>query len=275
MSRFTPAFFACPLTLALPWGLAVVALVACGQAKPGEATKTAQSEVEASRPWPSAPSEHVEPSDAGAELPIADAELTRTEAQPAACDPNAAPSALAAAAFEGDVEAARLLIVAAEQAASTPPHCAMTPLMMALSPYPEPPGAPPSETRARRAGKRDAAGLFLTRCFDVSGSDAHGSTALHVAMRAPGPEHKLTRLVQRMLTCGAAPDPQTDEGVTPLMLAVEAKRKKLAEVLLEGGADVHIQSKAGKSALQIAEETGDRTLIKLLRTPLVRDAGVD
>jgi len=273
MSRFTRALAAGLLRPALfcstLWVMAI-ALVACGQAKPGESTKTAQSEVEASRPRPA--SARSEPSDAGAALAIG-AEPPNAEVPPAACDPRALPSPLAQAAFEGDVEGARRLIVAAEQDASRPPHCAMTPLMMALSPFPEEPDATPSEARMRRAGKHDAAGLFLTRCFDVAGTDAHGLTALHVAMRAPDPEHKLTRLVQRMFACGAPPDPQTDEGVTPLMLAVEAKRKKLAEVLLEGGADVNLRSHAGKSALQLAEDSRDRTLIKLLRTPVVRDAG--
>jgi ankyrin repeat protein len=57
------------------------------------------------------------------------------------------------------------------------------------------------------------------------------------------------------------------------MLAVQAKRKKLARELIEAGADVNRASQAGDSALSLAESTHDRDWVKLLRKGPTRDAG--
>jgi ankyrin repeat protein len=177
------------------------------------------------------------------------------------------------AAFMGDAERARVLVVAAEQDASAQIGCTATPLMMAISAYSEEPGTPASEARLRTRGKLDAAGLLLARCFDIGGVDARGKSALHAAVAAPYPDHVVTRLVERMLECGVSPDLKTHEGVTPLMLAVAAKRKGLVRTFLEGGADVHAQSEAGDSALSIAEKNHDRDLLAVLRKPPSRDGG--
>jgi hypothetical protein len=178
------------------------------------------------------------------------------------------------AAFAGELETARLLIVGEELDASTRSTCAKSPLMMAILPYPEAPDTPPADARARRLEKLDAAGLFLTRCFQIGAADQQGRTALHVAVEAREPDHRVNRLIKRMLECGVSPDPQTNEGVTPLMLAVQAKRTGVARLLLEEGADLNLPSNAGKTALQLAEESGDRTLPVTLRKIRRRDAGL-
>jgi ankyrin repeat protein len=146
--------------------------------------------------------------------------------------------------------------------------------MMALMPYTDEPGVTPQERRRRRLDKLDAAGLFLTRCFEVGRADEHGMTALHVAVTAPDPERIVTRLITRMLECGVTPDPKNAEGVTPLMLAVQAKRKALAKFLVEAGADLNAQSKAGDTPLTLAENSKDRELVKTLRKAVPTDAGL-
>jgi Ankyrin repeats (3 copies) len=246
------------------WLFAIALLSACGQPKPSESAQSARADVAAP---------HVEPLPR-AEQSEAKRELgdSATSAEPG-CDGGAALSPLAQAAFEGEAELARVLVVDAERDASTTSGCEATPLMMAIAPYTEEPGTERSEVRARTQGKLDAAGLFLARCFNVTGKDASGTSALHVAARAPYPEHVVTRLVQRMLECGAQPDVQTNDGVTPLMLAVQAKRKKLAHELIEAGADVNLASQAGDSALSLAESMHDKDLVKLLRKGPTRDAG--
>ena len=247
------------------WPAALCVWFACAQTKPHESAQTAQNKL---APAPSAPTPRVEPIEAGATPASADAS---SAAQ--ACEEAGSPSPLALAAFEGDAERARVLVVQAEQDASAPAGCAATPLMMAISAYSEAPGTPPSEARARTRGKLDAAGLFLARCFDIAGTDAQGTSALHAAVAAPYPDHVVTRLVERMLECGVSPDLKTKQGVTPLMLAVAAKRKGLVKTFLEGGADVHAQSDAGDTPLSIAETKRDRDLLSLLKKPPSRDGG--
>jgi hypothetical protein len=245
--------------------LPLTVLFACSQATPREAPQTAAAEAEAARAQPV--TQTVE--DAATEA--ADDDAATTEASP--CDPNEPPSLLAQKAFEGDVEGARSLIVGEELDASTRSSCAKTPLMMALLPYPEEPGTSATEARYRRSDKLDAAGLFLTRCFNVAGADANGVTALHVAVEAPDREHKLVRLIERMFMCGAPVDPRTNEGATPLLLAVQKKKKAMIDALLGAGADPNVQTNGGLSALMVAELSGDKKLVALLKKPPVRDAG--
>lgn len=242
------------------WPLSLLVCIACGQAQPRDSAQAVHSK---SAPAPERPV--VEPMDTDAAAPAS--------AAPGSCDGGEAASALALAAFAGDAERARVLVVAAEQDASAQNGCTATPLMMAISRYDEEPGTPASEARVRTRGKLDAAGLLLARCFDIGGVDAQGMSALHAAVAAPYPDHVVTRLVERMLECGVSPDLKTHEGVTPLMMAVAAKRKGLVRTFLEGGADVHAQSDAGDSALSIAEKNHDRDLLAVLRKPTSRDGG--
>jgi hypothetical protein len=245
------------------WSLSLLVWVACGQAQPRDSAQAVHSKSAPARERPV-----VAPMVADAAAPEAP-----VSAAPGSCDGGETLSALAMAAFAGDAERARVLVVAAEQDASAATGCTATPLMMAISRYDEEPGTPASDARVRTRGKLDAAGLLLARCFDIGGIDAQGMSALHAAVAAPYPDHVVTRLVERMLECGVSADLKTHEGVTPLMLAVAAKRKGLVRTFLEGGADVHAQSDAGDSALSIAEKNHDRELLAVLRKPASRDGG--
>jgi hypothetical protein len=245
---------------------AIACAIACGQAKPQQTAQTARNELNADRP------PRVEQLTQGDH----DAQVARAAAEPGAtapCPVEPQYSPLEVAAFEGDIQAARMLVVGEEQEAGTRKACGPTALMLALTPYPEAPGITSREQRERRFDKLDCAGLFLTRCFNVTASDEHGVTALHVAVASREPEHVVTRLMKRMLECGAQPDAKDERGVTPLMLAVEGKRKNIVRFLLEEGADASTLSAAGESALSLAEKLRDRDMLASLKKPRPHDAG--
>lgn len=240
-----------------------IACVACGQVKPQRAAHSASGELHAVDGAPSAA-----PVSGGA-----DAQMAADAAAPVTCSDAAVRTPLELAAFEGNIQNARMLVVAAEQEPARTP-CGPTALMLALMPYPEAPGTPSRDARSRRFDKLDAAGLFLTRCFDVTATDERGLGALHVAATAPDPERIVTRLMKRMLECGAQPDARTDQGVTPLMLAVEAKRTQIVRFLLEEGADPNASASSGETPLGLAEKVQNRELLATLRKAKPRDAGL-
>lgn len=246
---------------------ALACAIACGQAKPQQTAQTARDELNADR----AP--RVEQLTNGSR----DAQVAGSAAEPGAvgpCPSEPQYSPLEVAAFEGDIQAARVLVVAEEQEAGTRKACGPTALMLALTPYPEAAGVTKTEQRERRFDKLDCAGLFLTRCFNVTAADERGVTALHTAVSTPEPEHVLTRLMKRMLECGAQPDVKDAHGFTPLMLAVEAKRKSIVRFLLEEGADASAHAASGESAISLAEQQKDRDLVATLKKPHPRDAGI-
>ena len=238
--------------------------LACGQVTPQRGANSANGELHAHEDG--APSARPG-SPSAATPPSADA------AAPAACNDAAARSPLELAAFEGDIQNARMLVVAAEQEPPRVP-CGPTALMLALMPYPEAPGTPSRDAKNRRFDKLDAAGLFLTRCFNVTAADAHGVGALHAAVTAPDPERIVTRLMKRMLECGVPVDARTDQGVTPLMLAVEAKRPNIVRFLLEEGADANARADSGETPITLAEKARNRELVATLHKTKPRDAGL-
>lgn len=243
-----------------PWALALALVFACGQAKQHEAAASAHA--------------HQPAQDAQAHVAEADAAtLSAGDAAPRRCDPAAGPAPLEAAAFAGDAEKARMLIVTAEQDAAARSVCGPSALSLALTPFPEEPGATAEDRRVRHHGKLDAAGLFLTRCFEVLRPDEQGVTALHVVVTSPHPDRVAARLVRRMLECAPRPDPVTSEGVTPLMLAIREKRRAIVKLLLEAGADVNARSAAGDTPLELAEKSRDREILALMRKAIPYDAG--
>jgi hypothetical protein len=240
-----------------------LACAACGQAKPQRAAHSASGDLHAR-------------DGASSAQPVserADAPMATDAAVPATCSDAAVRSPLERAAFEGDIQNARMLVVAAEQEPARTP-CGPTALMLALMPYPEAPGTPSRDARNRRFDKLDAAGLFLTRCFNVTATDERGLGALHVAVTAPDPERIVTRLMKRMLECGVQPDAKTDQGITPLMLAVEAKRTNIVRFLLEEGADPNLGAASGETPLTLAEKARNRELVATLHKTKPRDAGL-
>jgi len=102
--------------------------------------------------------------------------------------------------------------------------------------------------------------------FDVTSMDHTGFTALHCAAKKTGNE----KTVRMLLKYQADIESVSNTGMTPLMLAVEAKQHKNAEVLLESGADPNaVNKRDGETALHKAVRGGNPYCItSLLGTPL-------
>jgi ankyrin repeat protein len=145
--------------------------------------------------------------------------------------------------------------------------------MKALAPCIVEPGTPPKQEQARRARKRQIVDLLLARGADVAQSDGYGMTALHMAAMADEDEEYLATLIGRLLKLGALPDPATRYGVTPLMLAAERDRSRIAAVLLDAGASPTTKTESGETALSVAHQKGYRSIALLLEAAAKHDAG--
>ena len=130
--------------------------------------------------------------------------------------------------------------------------------------------------------------FLLEKGADPNAADAYGVTALHYAIRRgiagidsvsivfrPYQEipPSMSRLVKALLAHGAKPNAQITKdflpysrspyalqtslvGVTPFLLAAAAADLDLMHVLLDAGADPHIKSKEGATALMFAAGVG-------------------
>ena len=73
-------------------------------------------------------------------------------------------------------------------------------------------------------------------------------------------------LVRLLLEKGASPKTADNEGVTPLMLAVERGNLEVVQLLVQKGADPKARSKAGKTALDLAKDASNAELVKYLQS---------
>lgn len=76
--------------------------------------------------------------------------------------------------------------------------------------------------------------------------------------------------VARLLAEGAEPACETDEGVTPLMVAASSGSEAALKALLEAGAPWHAQDAAGRSAGEYASGGRHRGCVRLLMDWAVR-----
>lgn len=151
---------------------------------------------------------------------------------------------------------------------------------------------------AARHGHTGSARLLIeTKRVNLDLADDHGDTALILAARAGA-----RALVAMLLAAGANPNVRRDadgsyalieavltgrvtvvdvilkatptpkevnaprrDGYTPLMAAVEAGERTIADRLLAAGADPNVETESGLSPLLIAVERGDRPMQELLR----------
>ncbi|MBM3202213.1 MAG: ankyrin repeat domain-containing protein, partial [Chlamydiae bacterium] len=107
---------------------------------------------------------------------------------------------------------------------------------------------------------------FLQSCidrkFNFNGiKDQHGQTLLRELAQRGGME--CLEKIQLLLKNGAqVNEKDSTYGRTPLMHAVEQKRKDVVRVLLVYGADPNLKDNGGRSAINL---TGDNEMKKLLR----------
>jgi hypothetical protein len=103
---------------------------------------------------------------------------------------------------------------------------------------------------------------------------ANGLTALHFACFYG--QHSVVRT---LLACGAQASVRArdESGATPLHHAVSTGQRDIAELLLEGGAEVDLSDHRGHTALHLAAAEGYleivETLLQFGAAPLRRDAG--
>lgn len=102
--------------------------------------------------------------------------------------------------------------------------------------------------------------VLLPARVDKADKDLLGWTALHEAI-SRGRE----REAQLLLTAGLSPDVSFDEGVTPLMVAVETGSTEMVILLLANQAKPYLQDSNGKTAMSRATRIGREDIATLLR----------
>ena len=201
-------------------------------------------------------------------------------------------TALHWAAYQGDVETARLLLAAGARTGVTNRY-GVTPLALAAERGEAPivgalleAGADPNATlpegetvvmAAARAGNVDTLRLLLAHGADVAARESwRGQTAL---MWAAAQNH--ARAVHTLMELGARVDERSDAGWSALLFAVRAGQAGAVDALLSAGADVNdtirplsaeaeaapgrsVGGPAGTSALVIAVTNGHFSLAKHL-----------
>ena len=171
-------------------------------------------------------------------------------------DPNTADrdsTALATAAYMGQIEAAALLIARGADASRTVAGSRLegdgAPLTMAFNPMK---GALDREARSLKI-----AALLLDHGANIDARDRQGRTALHgVAERGQ------LNAVQLLVSRRAAVDLADASGMTPLHLAVKEGHAPVAALLLERGADARARAKDGTTVVDRA--AGDREMEALV-----------
>ncbi|VVM07750.1 ankyrin repeat domain-containing protein [Methylacidimicrobium tartarophylax] len=101
---------------------------------------------------------------------------------------------------------------------------------------------------------------FLKHGVGINTAADTGQTLLHRCAALGYP-----RAAAFLLNQGAGPNVLDRNGMTPLMIAVERRDAGMAKLLLEHGADAHMdKNSAGESAAEMARRLQDPTLMKLL-----------
>ena len=118
------------------------------------------------------------------------------------------------------------------------------------------------------SGQRDLVQLLLSAGADINARGPEERTALIYAIQAEQPEMALFLLEQEGVDLKA----RESHGSTPLVEAVAYNQLKVAEVLLEKGADINAQGPVGRTALHVV---GPQLDIDLFRWLLERGANPD
>jgi ankyrin repeat protein len=153
------------------------------------------------------------------------------------------------------------------------PSCQPTALMMALAPYIVEPGTPERQEKERSQRKLAIAQELVAKCHEVTAVAETGRTALHSAVTAYYPIPVVLRLTRQLIKCGAVVDARTNYGVTPLMMAVIAKRADVVGQLIGAGADPSARALDGESVVELAQRIGQDAIASLLLRVAVKDAG--
>ncbi|CAM9213790.1 unnamed protein product, partial [Chrysoparadoxa australica] len=151
---------------------------------------------------------------------------------------------LMAAAYSGDVELTRLLILSGAELSAEPTRSV---LLVAIA-------APVEELKVHKT-------VSALLWFGVSphAVNGMGCSAVHEAAARGA-----TTVLELLVEAGAAVNAVNAQGLTPLMYALVNGSRPGAKVLLRMGADSSIQDASGTAALALAVELGDLTSIDML-----------
>uniref|UniRef100_A0A8C2IM15 Nuclear factor of kappa light polypeptide gene enhancer in B-cells 1 n=1 Tax=Cyprinus carpio TaxID=7962 RepID=A0A8C2IM15_CYPCA len=106
---------------------------------------------------------------------------------------------------------------------------------------------------------KEAVEALLEAEVDVTLTDRHGNTALHLA--AQQKEDSVLRLLLKYKSVSQLTSIPNTAGLCPLHLAVQANSLSCLRALLDGGADVDVQEiTCGRTALHLATELGNLSL---------------
>lgn len=94
---------------------------------------------------------------------------------------------------------------------------------------------------------------------DLKHNSKHNVSALHYACVLGYQE-----IAELLIESGSELDVITDEGDTPLLLAIEGGSSSVAEVLISGGANIFLTNSQGMTPLHLASQQGDLKIAKQL-----------
>ena len=120
---------------------------------------------------------------------------------------------------------------------------------------------------AARGGFRGIVALLSVHA-DLDARDQRGATALMRAVERPDslikPPRKISHIVKTLLSQGANPDVQDNEGYSALMWAVHWGNTDVVRLLVEAGADMSLTNAKGDTALDLADGKGDIDMVDFL-----------
>ena len=112
--------------------------------------------------------------------------------------------------------------------------------------------------RAAEIGNTEIMKLLLSRGANVSARNIIGETPLIEA-------HRYKEAIEVLLDNGADIDAQDRKGWTALMHAIWDHNYESVQLILNRGANIGIKNIDNKTAMDIASETGDNKMVKLLQ----------
>ena len=100
--------------------------------------------------------------------------------------------------------------------------------------------------------------------------DSRGASALMLAIEQPDgivkPQRRILGILGTLINAGIDLDLQDYEGNTALMWAIRWRNLDALRLLLSSGANPYLKNDAGQTALQIADESGDKDIVQILHT---------
>ena len=99
---------------------------------------------------------------------------------------------------------------------------------------------------------------MLHEGYAVNAQDDDGNTALMFAAESE------PLIVQTLLRAGADPDHQNRSGNTALMSAVRSEDLDCIRALIDGNASTSLQNREGSNAIDLARQTGNESILRLV-----------